>query len=276
MEKGDHDHDQQEQLALQAEGMPEAVELRFDPAQRRAFGSVPGLLGKNLTIPSFEHLDQTALDRVTPEGLRKGLLGPQNRNAVDGIVLSPDEYTVIVRSPASFQAAIQAKTAAAGKSTNEIRAAEKEMKSAKDSFEQKWRRQHEVIKGLEVEKETLQTLLEWQRVPGFSRTSEVDIVALTNQAWNGTISNMLKTYAIQHELSVKEQHDMVNALAFKLFRGPQTDRVAHWGETLEFARSYTGAKLSLFRQRQQKVVRFGKKLSTELNDFYKQHGIFEI
>lgn len=263
------------QPSLEAEGMPELPERRFDPAQRRAFGSVPGLLGRELDIPSFEQLDGLALERVSPRGLRRGLLGAEGRNAVDGVVLNAEEYTAIVRNVDSFQAAIQARTASASRANNPVRATEKVLLSGRESFEQKQHRQNAVLTGLRQEQATIDTLLEWQRVPGFSRTSQIDIVSLASQAYNGTFANMLRACKDQYELSPKEYADMQHALAYRLFRGPQNDRVANWGQVLEVAHSYTNAKASLFRTRQQKVQRASKRLVTDLENFYERHGIFE-
>lgn len=267
-----------EQLPLEAEGMPEPTEdtAIMHPSQRRAFGSVPGLLGKRLDIPPFERLDGEALERVEPVALRANLFDQEGRNAVDGIVLSSEQYTAIVRSPESFQSSIQAKTAAASRAVNPVRAVEKELKSGRDAFRQKWHKQRDVIAGLDHERQVLRTLREWQQVPGFSRTSEIDIVALANEALHGTIANMLRAYKDQHELSPKEHHDMVNALYYRLFRGPQSERVENWGKTLEVADNYTTAVLYLFKGRQNRINRFGARLSQDLDDFYAKHGIFEV
>lgn len=267
-----------EQPALEAEGMPTLEEdlSRFDPSQRRAFGSVPGLLGKGVDIPKFERLDGRALELVEPDRLRRGLLGPQDRYAVDGIVLNPEQYTAVVRDPQSFQDAIQAKTAAAARNANPVRAVEKELKSGREAFLGKWHKQRDVITGLEHEKEVLGTLLEWQRVPGFSRTSEIDIVALANEALHGTFTNMLRAYKEQHGLSTEEHHHMMQAMYYRLLRGPQRDRIANWGSMLQLANVYTGAVLNLFKGRQQRVVRFGTRLTHDLNDFYETHGLLEL
>lgn len=261
------------QPSFEVEGMPTPPAERFNPAQRRAFGSVPGLLGRGMDIPPFERLDATALDRVSPEGLRQGLLGPEGRNAVDGIVLNAEEYTAIVRSPRSFQSSVQAKTVAANREVNPVRGEEKELKSGVESFRNKWRRQNAVLKGLHQEREAVDILLEWQKVPGYSRTSQIDIVSLASQAYHGTIANMLRAYKDQHQLNPKEYADMQQALAYRLFKGPQTDKIANWGGVLQVAHSYTNAKISLFQTRQRRVERTGTRLAQDLKKFYTDNGI---
>ncbi len=270
------------QMPLEIDGMPEAAGQRFDPAQRRAFGSVPTLLGAKLEVPKFEHLDGRALQRVTPENLRSGLglvsdnSKPHHRYSVDGLVLGADEYTAIVRSPGAFANAVQAKTIAAGKASNDVRLQEKEIKSGYESFRQKWDRQNKVLSGLGTERATLRTLLEWQRVPGYSRSSEVDIVVLASQALNGTFRGMLKTLKDSHQLPADDLVDMDNALAYRLFRGPQKERVKNWGGMLLVADNYVGAKINLFSSRQHEVERRGLQLRNQLHDFNEKHDILQL
>lgn len=265
------------------EGMPEPPsEPRFNPEQRRAFGSVPGLLGSKLEIPDFERLDTTALQRVSPLGLREGLGlianpgRPRNlRHQVDGLVLSAAEYSAIVRSPSSFVAAVQAKTIAAGNASNDVRLQEKELKSGYHSFRQKWTRQNKVLQGLQAERSTLKTLLEWQATPGYARSKEVNIVVLAGQAMNGTFHSMLKTLKEHHQLSPEEHIDMVDALSYRLYRGPQSERVANWGQTLLVADNYLSAKINLFGNRQHEVEERGFQLKNLLHEFNERHGILE-
>lgn len=262
-----------EQLAFETEGMP-AQEPLFNPEQRRAFGSVPTLLGKNMEIPAFHRLDANALARVEPAIIKRGLLGQEGRHAVDGIVLSPEEYEVVVRNPRSFQASIQAKTIAANKNLqNEARAKEKEIKSPKHAFEQKTDRHETVLASLTSERDMLTELLEWQKVPGYARTSQIDIVSLAGQAWNMTFRGMLHTLKDQHELTADQHIDLVNAMAYKLFRGPQNERMSYWGDMLRVARSYNQAKISLFNNRHRKITRYGGRLASQLDQHHDQHGI---
>lgn len=269
---GEHDPFQ---LPLEAEGMPESPhdEARFDPAQRRAFGSVPGLLGRELTIPPFERLNAVALRRVEPDAIKSGLLGREGGYAVDTVVLNPEEYTTVVRSPRSFQRSVQAKTVAANRSANEIRAKEKEIRSGHHAFENKADRHVTYIESLVEERAMLEELLEWQRTPGFARTSQIDIVALANRAWNLTFRGMLDALKNHYDLTVEEHSNMTNAMAHKLFRGPQRDRIAYWGEMLAVARDYNRAKTILFTNRQHKIARRSGELAVQLDELYEKHGI---
>lgn len=263
------------QLPLEAEGMPQPAEdaARFNPDQRRAFGSVPGLIGKDLDIPAFERLDSDAVQKVEPAAIKWGLLGREGGYAVDGIVLNPEEYTLVVRSPRSFQRAVQAKTVAANRSVNELRAKEKELRSGQHAFDGKSGKQAIYIDGLVKERAMLETLLERQRVPGFAHTSQVDIVALASQAWNLTFRGMLDTLKSQYDLNPEQHANLTNAMAYKLFRGPQRDKVAYWGEMLTVARDYNRAKTLLFVNRQHKIARQTGELAVQLSDLYQKHGI---
>lgn len=263
------------QPALDAEGMPSAPDnsARFDPSQRRAFGSVPGLIGKNMDIPPFERLNGEALRRVEPDTIEIGLLGREGGYAVDGIVLNAEEYTTIVRSPRGFQRAIQAKTVAANRHANETRATEKAIKSPLHAFDGKSPQHVTYIESLVEERAMLEELLEWQRTPGFARTSQIDIVALAGRAWNLTFRGMLDTLKDQYDLTNEQHIDMTNAMAYRLFKGPQRERIGYWGDMLRVAHHYNRAKTILFTNRQHKIARRSGELVVQLDDLYEKHGI---
>ncbi len=263
------------QLPLEAEGMPTPPEnpALFDPAQRRAFGSVPGLIGRNMTILPFERLNGEALQRVDPGAIESGLLGREGGYAVDGVVLNAEEYTTVVRNPRSFQSAVQARTVAVNRGANEIRAEEKALKSPQHAFEGKAPKHAAYIESLVEERAMLEELLEWQRTPGYARTTEIDIVSLANQAWNLTFRGMLSTLKDQYGLTNEQHIDMTNAMAYKLFAGPQNDRMAYWGGMLRVAQHYNRVKTILFVNRQHKIARHSGELAVQLGDLYAKHGI---
>lgn len=270
-----HDTHPDSQLALEAEGMPVPQEsaTRFDPSQRRAFGSVPGLLGKNMDIPAFERLNGEAVARVEPEVMLSGLLGREGGYAVDSVVLNAEEYTTVVRNPDSFRSAIQGRTVAANRSTGTLLAQEREIKSGKHAFESKADKHATYIDSLVGERAVLEELLEWQRVPGFSRTSQVDIVALAGRAWNITFRGMLDTLKDQYDLTPEQHIDLTNAMAYKLMRGPQRERIGYWGDMLQAALRYNRAKTILFTNRQHRIARQTGELAVQLSDLYEKHGI---
>lgn len=255
--------------------MPQpGVEPRFDPLQRRAFGSVPRLLGAKLDIPKFERLDTLAWERTKPENISAGLIGrPDGGTVVDGLVLSPEEYQAIMRSPGRFLTSVQVRTMIARRNRNDISQEEGVLKSGYESFESKRQRQATVISGLETERSCLRTLLTEQKAPAYPHTKQVDLVLVAHQTLQTSILPMLHTLKQQHGLSPEEHIDTHQALMYRLFRGPQNSRMKSWGDVMHVADDYVAAKISLFNNRQNIVTRIAQKLQSEQNDFYIKHGI---
>ena len=266
------------QLLIEAEGMPEVpapeAAPRFEMNRRRAFGSVPGLIGKELDIPEADKIPELAKQNVQPQVIRAGLLGPQGRHSVNGIVLNPAEYQLVVRSPKSFLNSVQATTLKANQNIpNDVRLQEKELKSGKLALEAKAASHEVYLTTLAQEKDILSELLKWQRTPGFAHSTQIDIVSYANQAWNLTFRGMLQTLKHQHHLTAAEHIDMTNAMAHRLFRGPQRQRMEYWGGMLEVALEYTRAKNSLFTHRLHKVATQSGKLALNLEALYDEHGL---
>lgn len=255
------------------EGMPEAPASRFDPEQLRAFGSIPGLLGRDLDIPLISRLDALALQRIQPGAIRSGLYGRDGTNTVNNLVISAEEYGAIVRNPKSFQNAVQAKTTAANRLTGDVRSREKELRSVPGAFQSKLDKYEKVFAGLASERGTLNKLAEWQHTPGYRRTSEADIRSLAGSAWNGSFRHILEVLRDKYGLSAEEHVNNVNAMAYKLFRGPQRERIAYWGGMLDLALSYNRNRTILFRLSSQKIVQANERLGVRLEEFYDQSGI---
>lgn len=256
-------------------GMPEdpVVLPRIDMQQRRAFGSVPGLLGRNIDVPPFERLDGLALQRVEPEALTRGLFGVEGNNAVDGLALNTAQYQALVRNKKAFADSIRNKTLAANTLTNDVRTREKELSSVRAALEQKQVRHQKVITGLEGEKKTLATLAEWQRTPGYWRTREPELRAMATAAWELSFTNILHVLKDQHELSPEAYVDMTQALAYRLTQGPQSDRMKYWGGMLGVALRYNSSVKALFSNRLNAIEYEKAKLDTKLDEFYEAEQI---
>ena len=260
--------------ALPLEGIEVSTVLpRFDPNQRRAFGSVPGLLGKNIDVPPFHRLDELALRRIEPTTLRRGLYGVQGNNAVKGLALNTQQYEVIVRNHKSFSAAIRNKTLAAQATANDIRAREAELRSVAAALDNKAKRHETVLAGLSAERETLAKLADWQKTPGYWRTREVELRVLATSAWEGSFTNILKVVRDQHELSPEEYIDMANALAYRLTKGPQDERMKSWGGMLGLALDYNKSVGALFNTSAHQITSDHAKIETKLDEFYEQYAI---
>lgn len=226
---------------------------RFNPAQHRAFGSAPTLLGKELDVPTFDRLSTEAWQRTESETLRKGLFAPSGNYVVNGLALSPEYYEAIIRNQKAFVASTGGKTVAANRLAHPERQQEKFDKSQTEPLISKHARHQVIIDDLKAQQDNLETLMEWQRVPGFWRTDEVDLRMRANQAWQQTFLGMLRTLKDNYELTTNQEVDMQQAAAYRLFRGAQSERIKQWGSYLELGRDYTRGTRLLFEQSDRKI-----------------------
>lgn len=231
------------------------VSPRFNPSQHRAFGSVPNLLGKELTIAPFEHIPEQAWMRTDSAVLRLGLFSEKGAYQVNGLVLSPEYHEAIIRNQKSFLASTGSKTVSANRLNNSQRQQEKYDKSQTEPLVSKHARHRVIIEDLKSQQANLSQLLEWQRTPGYWRTDETDLRVRTTQAWQQTFVGMLSNVKDNYGLSVEEKLDMEQAMAYRLFRGKQADRVAEWGGFLRLGADYTRSVRLLFEQSDRKIGR---------------------
>jgi hypothetical protein len=259
---------------LPLEGLEAADQLipRFDPDQHRAFGSIPGLIGKEVEVPPFHRLDGKALERVRSTDIREGLYGVSGNYAVNGLVLGAEEYTAIVRHAPSFQKAIQARITAANRPTNDIRTREKELRGVQAALRSKTERHQKVLSGLDGEHENLSTLKEWQHTPGFWRASETDIRVMASSAWE-SFHHMTHVLADHYDLSSNERVDVDQALAYRLLRGGQRERIGYWGEMLELGIDYNRSRHLLFEHSARIVEAETERTEIKLMNFYNLYGI---
>ncbi|HEY1085776.1 MAG TPA: hypothetical protein VGE34_03580 [Candidatus Saccharimonadales bacterium] len=250
-----HDNfpDQPETLPLDIETT--SASARFDPNQRRAFGSVPTLVGRDLEIPKFEHLDGHAWELTDASVILQGLYSDKARYAVNGLALSPELHGQIIRNQKAFKASIGAKTMAANRLTNPDLAGERFDKSQVHPLIAKQARHEAIIQGLEQQEAMLETLIGWQRQPGYSRTSESELRILATSAWSQTFDGILHTLRDNYGLSNDELVNMQHALAYRLFRGGQNDRTREWGEHLKIGSRYTRSVRLLFQQSERNIQR---------------------
>lgn len=252
--------------------MPDAP-VRFDSQQKRAFGSVPTLLGKEIDIPPAHRLSEQALIRTEPDTLRQGLYGQAGNNAVNGLALNTKQFEIIIRSQPAFTSSIRNKTLAANTQANPLRLQEKELKSIIGSLESKQARHTGVLAGLTSEQQNLAKLADWQRVPGYWRTREADLRMMAAQAWEFSFTNILQVLCDQHGLSVSEYIDMTNALAHKLVRGPQAERIQQWGNMLGVASTYNRSVTLLFQNSARHIELDLNRKSQQLRNFYQQNDL---
>lgn len=247
--------EQPEQLPIEVD--EPSASVRFDPLQRRAFGSVPTLVGKNMDIPKFEQLDGHGWERTSADTMRQGLYNTSDkaRYAVNGVALSPEFYEQIIRNQKAFKTSIGAKTLAANRLSNTDLTDERYGKSQTEPLVAKQIRHEMIIHGLKQQEYTLETLLEWQRQPGYWRTSENELRIMATSAWDQTFDGMLRTLRENYNLSGNELVDMQQALAYRLLRGPQDSRMQEWGEHLTVGKQYTQNVRMLFEQSERRIMR---------------------
>jgi hypothetical protein len=248
----DRFHDQPETLPLDGDAIVEPTP-RFDPSQHRAFGSVPGLIGKDLDVPRFEQLSPWAWEHTDADIVAQGLYRDTARFSVDGIVLSPELYEQVIRNQSAFLASIGGKTLVANRLSNPERAKEKFDKSQIASLESKQARHETIITQLAADEERLATLQEWKRTPGYWKTSEGQMRLMATTAWDQTFIGMLRTLKDNYDLSNEQFIDMQHALAYRLFKGPQTERIEQWGNYLQLGREYTHNCKTLFQQSDSRI-----------------------
>ena len=247
--------DQPETLPIDVESSGDEVTPRFNPSQHRAFGSAPNLLGRTLEIPALEHIPEKAWTRTDIAVIHQGLYGDSANYMVQGVALSPEYYEAIIRNQKSFLGSTAAKTVAANRLVNPERQQEKLEKSQVAPLESKQARHQAIIPDLQSQQENLETLLEWQRVRGWWRTDEADLRIRTTQAWQQTFVGMLRTLKDNYDLSANDEIDMQQALAYRLFRGEQNERMRQWGNYLREGAEYTRRIKILFEQSDRKIGR---------------------
>ncbi|MES2876660.1 MAG: hypothetical protein V4678_04285 [Patescibacteria group bacterium] len=241
-----------EELPIEIQDEQETVP-RFDPDQHRAFGSAPALLGKDFDVPQFERLSPEAWQRTESTTLRAGLYRPSGKYEVNGLALSPEYHEAIIRNQKAFVASTGAKTVAANRLSHPERQQEKFDKSQTEPLMSKHARHQVIIDDLRTQQDNLETLLGWQRTPGFWRTDEVDLRLRATQAWQQTFLGMLRTLKDNYELTTNQELDMQQAAAYRLFRGPQSERVKQWGDYLNLGNDYTKGVRLLFEQSDRKI-----------------------
>lgn len=256
------------QLPLEGEDFQNIpLEQRFNPKDRKAFGSIPGLLSRGMSIPAFEQLDGAGLARVAPQSIEANLYGVQDGTSVNGLLLNPKEYNVFVRSDTAFGRAIQSTTMAANKHTTQPERYRREARSAEAGFTNKIDKYDGVLKGLADEQQRLETLLRWQRAPGYARTDKLNIVVQANDAWSGTFANIVTTLADYHHLSKADAAKTNEALEYRLFRGAQSEKIAYWGDMLKLSLRYNKAKTTMFTQSQRRIITLAGGLAVRAQGF---------
>jgi len=228
------------------ESFPEiTMPVAITPEKRRAFGSIPNLLGRNLDI--YFRTDM-GYDRVNPQSLMGSLYG-EGEHTVSGIALTQCSTSAILRSPTSFARAIGAKTLASrGQHTEGTEAAF--LHSKNNALTSKQEQQSKVIRGLEKEIQDLSALMKLIKVPGYAHATEAELRILATSAWEISFNNIIAVAARQRGWGAAEKEQALNAMAAKLTQGGQRARVGYWHDITKVAGNYAVQRRALFVSRQ--------------------------
>lgn len=241
------------------------------PERSRAFGSIPNLLGRNVSI---ECADDMQLDKVSPVFLAGHLYG-EGEHAVSGIILNPNEYDTILRSPQSFARAVGAKTLAGrGQRTANDEAAF--LRSKDHALDSKQEQQGKVITGLDKEIAALRRLIKFIKVPGYAHTTEAELRVLATSAWEISFNNIVDVVARHAQWTQSEKDKGLNAMAMQLTQGAQRERVGYWHDMTKLAGNYAMHRRALFISRQNQASTNKQLIQKELNALYdtvKKHNV---
>lgn len=245
----------------------------FEPERRRAFGSVPRLLGVNLEL----NLELTASDRQHAAGgyLRDSLFSSQGQQ-VNGLALNPAEYATVLINAPTFEERIGARAERAHKYSNPIRREEAKLNAPWHAYQDHnglLEKHQAVVTGLAGEVSALEELMRYIRARGYALTNEGRIRQLATYAWQHSFDNILEVASNQRGWTRREHHGAVEAVATNLVTGPQNQRIGYWGGITGLAHEYAKKKRALFTQRQHVVESRIKVIEKQRDIFYADHGI---
>lgn len=229
------------------DGMPPDPQPRFDPNRRRAFGSVPGLLGVELDysgiVPERDNL------HLGEEYITTSLYGMKGRCAVNGLALNETEYAGILIHEPTFRKRIAARSVNAHKDSSPVRRDEVGLTAPLHALEKQVTVQAQFVTALTTEQAKIQTLLGYAKQPGHARTKEIDMRMLATEILVGSFANILDVVGTQRHWTEEERIGAQQVLSQQLFSGPQRSRIGNWQTMLGVTGQYTGRKKALFTQR---------------------------
>lgn len=251
---------------------------RSDPEKRRAFGSVPRLLGSKALELAVEYheISPELIMEVGANNLRTSLTSPRGKFMVAGLALNETEFKHIIRSKEleTVEAPVMARTVAANRGTvNPIRLEEKELKSRKGLLGTKGKAHTAVLNSLEKENVNLSELFRLIKSPGFALVKEADLRILATSAWEHSFLNLINVAKNQFGWDNDKAEQAKKAMTSRLLSGPQRERVRYWEELTGLARDYSRMKHALFSQRKNKIVTSYLKVDKELTEFYEKNGL---
>lgn len=253
------------------DGMPPDPQPRFDPNRRRAFGSVPGLLGVEIDYSGMNpERDNPHIDR---QYLAASLYGMKGQYVVSGLALNEQEYAGILINAPTFSRRISARAATAHTASAPTRQTEVSLTAPLHALEKQVDVQASFVSALSTEHEKIQKLLKYARQPGHAHIKEIDMRMLATEVFVGSFSNLLRVVGTQREWTEEERVGAEQALSQQLFTGSQRSRIGNWQTMLGITEQYTARKKTLFTQRLHVAESGVADLTKKLLKFYAAHEL---
>ena len=245
----------------------------FNPNKRRAFGSVPRLLWEHVHL----ELQLTPEDRhhASPEYLSASLNAASGRG-FNGLAFNAAEYSVILLNPESLEEKVSSSALKGHSYSNRLRRQEVAIHAPIHMYTDRNGLQDkhlQIIESLTKERNILDELGTYIRALGRARTTEARIREVTTFAWQTSFANIITIADYQNGWTERQHQGASEALASNLFTGPQNDRMTHWRDMTDLARTYSNRKRILFTQREHVIASRVKILKAKEADLYAKNGI---
>ncbi len=246
---------------------------RYEPARRRAFGSAPNLIQRDID-PTVE-VEPRHIAALQPANLRAALYG-RGAKVVDGVALNVHEYKAIVLNIPTYVEKAVAGTEKKHQLSNPIRAEEASLCARIGVLDRLDASHNTALEGLRSDWNLVHKVRGFARQPGYSRADELTMRALVTAAWNGPIANMLKVVGAQQKWSADDQRAVDEALLRSLLYAPHNARLGNWRNILSVTEEYIGEKGVVFNGRSTSINLRRTDLQNKLAAFYEKNGLLPV
>ncbi len=246
--------------------MPELI--RGD--RRIAFGRVVMPYFFGLDAANYSDITPEMVDAANPNNFLPYLLPDRSQRGnyvVDGVALSSEEYTRIVRSPETFTASISNKTHEANRLNPRIgwRNA-KALRSAYHALEHRLPQMARTLDGVKSEQAVIDDLNRKARMPGYAHDRAVDLrnkVAFVREV---TFKRILEVMGREKNWTDEQADYATRTVDYRLFF-TGAKRVGNWQRMLRVAHLYGEQRARLFGDRIEKISEAAGRLAARLESF---------
>lgn len=240
------------------------------PDRRRAFGSLPRLIG--VSLEAAAELTNEDMLRVSPDSIKSSLYS-EGDYVFNGLALNSDEFKVIMLSPKSLRTRVGARADSAHASSNPIRRQEVKMTAPKHVLEQVLPLQEALAAKASKEVAELEAFSKFMRSPGYAHYKEADLRTQATSVLTGSFANLLRVAGEQQAWTPEQVKRARPALETRLFTGPQRQRIGQWWQYTDIATRYGQARLAMFTQRAHATTSEINKINKQLAEFYEANGL---